>query len=168
MIKIVGGFFALMVMISAGTVYSLKEATERLDARKAQLSAQILKDRAAIKVLRAEMAYLSQPDRLQKLSERFLALRPARSFQMAEDVRALAGREAMQQVSLPVDAFPVLLPQTKPEVRTKRPDRTVPQTTYSHSAGVRKAAHEVRVQKKAEVKKASFYERISVKLEEEE
>jgi len=39
MIRIVAGFFVLMVMISAGTVYSLKETTERLEARKQQLSA---------------------------------------------------------------------------------------------------------------------------------
>lgn len=59
MIKVVASFFVLMVMISAATVYSLKETTKQLEARKQELAAKILKDRNAIKVLRAEMAYLS-------------------------------------------------------------------------------------------------------------
>ncbi|MCF6214947.1 MAG: hypothetical protein L3J58_02115 [Emcibacter sp.] len=124
MIKVVVSFFVLMVVISAGTVYSLKETTERLEARKNQLSAQILKDHAAIKVLRAEMAYLAQPERLQKLSARFLALAPVESGQMAGAINAIATREGAtgkedgqnmyKLVSFPVDEFPVLLPQSKP------------------------------------------------------
>lgn len=154
MIKIVAGFFVVMVMISAGTVYSLKETTERLEARKMQLSAKILKDRAAIKVLRAEMAYLSQPIRLQKLSRRFLALTPSRSYQMAYDVTSISGREGNKLVSYPVDAFPLLLPQEKPAFQKKKYIPRVTLATYP-------------VKKKRQfkkIKKSSFYERISLKL----
>ncbi|NOZ42009.1 MAG: hypothetical protein GXP02_02400 [Alphaproteobacteria bacterium] len=118
MIRVVAVFFIMMVMISVGTVYSLKETTQRLQARKQQLSANILKDRAAIKVLRAEMAYLSQPARLQKLSRRFLALSPARPDQLAKSVSMIASRdsgpEKFKPASAPVDAFPLLLPRERP------------------------------------------------------
>ena len=160
MIKIVASFFMLMVMISAGTVYSLKETTERLEARKQQLSAKILKDRAAIKVLRAEMAYLSQPARLQKLSRRFLDLTPSRSFQMADDVTSVAGREKFELVSLPVDEFPMLMPQEKPAFQKKK-----------YKSHVTLASYPVKKEQKfkqATVKKVNFYERISLKLEEGE
>ncbi len=159
MTRIVAGFFVLMVMISAGTVYSLKETTERLEARKQQLSAKILKDRSAIKVLRAEMAYLSQPERLQKLSKRFLALSPLRPYQMASSINGIAGRDGVQRVSLPVDEFPVLLPQEKPRFEKKNFDRP---TVLASFPVTRKQPIQ-----KTEDKKADFYERISLKLETE-
>jgi len=159
MIKVVAGFFVLMVMISAGTVYSLKETTERLEARKHQLSARILTDRAAIKVLRAEMAYLSQPARLQKLSRRFLALTPSRSYQMAESVNSIAGRQDAQQVSTPVDAFPLLLPQEKPAFEKKK--YNTQQVSYSPQ---RLPVEHPRI-KNPKIEKTGFYERISLKLE---
>jgi len=154
MIKIVASFFVLMVIISAGTVYSLKETTQRLEARKMQLSASILKDRAAIKVLRAEMAYLSQPQRLQKLSRRFLALTPSRSYQMAEGVTSIAGRENFKLVSFPVDEFPLLIPQEKPTFQKKK----------FNSRVVLASSPVKRKQEYKKVKKTNFYERISLKL----
>lgn len=171
MIKIVAGFFIMMVVISAGAVYSLKETTERLEARKQQLSAKILKDRSSIKVLRAEMAYLSQPERLQKLSKRFLALSPSRAYQMTSSVNAIAGRDDMKLVSLPADEFPVLLPQEKPEFQRKKFDQSVVLATYplkptGQKAKVVKASF-VKTSLKPNVKK-SFYERISLKVGEEE
>jgi hypothetical protein len=150
----------MMVMISAGSVYSLKETTDRLEARKMQLSTKILKDRAAIKVLRAEMAYLSQPERLQKLSRRFLALTPSRSYQMAEDVTSIAVREDSQLVSFPVDEFPVLMPQEKPAFQNNKYKTRVAQASYPAK---KKPAAE-----KFKIRKVSFYERISLKLEKEQ
>ncbi|VAX07740.1 hypothetical protein MNBD_ALPHA03-1383 [hydrothermal vent metagenome] len=170
MIKVVVSFFVLMVVISAGTVYSLKETTERLEARKHQLSAQILKDRAAIKVLRAEMAYLSQPERLQKLSARFLALTPAHSAQMAGAINAIATREEAtgeengqnryKLVSFPVDQFPVLLPQNKPQIRTQARTQARTQIRFQN-----KKVNKIKDKK---AKSASFYDRISLTLGNEE
>ncbi len=164
MIKVVAGFFVLMVMISAATVYSLKETTKRLEARKLELAAKILKDRNAIKVLRAEMAYLSQPDRLQKLSDRFLALVPSHSDQMVASVNSVAGRDEVRLVSLPVDAFPLLLPQEKPVFQKRRFDRKM-HLAAAPAAPVVKAEKIAKAEKaETKVKKASFYERISTKL----
>lgn len=157
MIRIVGGFFVLMVMISAGTVYSLKETTERLEARKQQLFARILQDRSAIKVLRAEMAYLSRPERLQKLSRRFLALSPMRPDQMADSLEAIAGRDDVLHVSLPVDSFPLLLPREKPHFTAKKYNRPLVKAV---SSGDRK-----QIVRKITLHKTSFYERLDHKLD---
>ena len=166
MIKVVGSFFILMVMISAGTVYSLKETTERLEAHKQELSAKILKDRNAIKVLRAEMAYLSQPERLKKLSSRFLALTPSHSDQMVMSVSGIAGRDEVKMVTQLVDEFPVLIPQEKPAFEQKRYHQKVHLATYPVAVAVEKREVPTLV-KSSQVKKVSFYERISVKLESE-
>ena len=175
MIKVVVGFFVLMVMISAGTVFSLKETTERLEARKQQLSSLILKDRSAIKVLRAEMAYLSQPDRLQKLSRRFLALSPSRSDQMVDNVNAIASREDFQMARMPADVFPLLLPQDKPAFHKKKYQQRefkAPVVLVSYPAMKKQPLKKTHVQKvhvqKVRAKKAGFYERISLKLGEGE
>ena len=165
MIKVVASFFVLMVMISAGTVYSLKETTERLEARKNQLSASILQDRAAIKVLRAEMAYLSQPERLQKLSRRFLDLVPSRSYQMAGGVNRIKGREDFKLVSLPVDEFPQLLPQEKPAFQKKKYNAKA--TMASHQVGKKSNLRKASFVKEKN-REVGFYERLSLKLGESE
>jgi len=187
MIKVVVSFFVLMVMISAGTVYSLKETTTRLEARKHKLSAQILKDRAAIKVLRAEMAYLSQPERLQKLSARFLALAPAGWAQMAGAVNAISVREEggadqRKLVSFPVDEFPLLLPRKKPKFNVAKYDRSIMRASYKsdgpvhrsensvyRSEGLGKEKQKIITHIRApKTKKLNFYDRISLKIEENE
>lgn len=164
MIKIVAGFFILMVVISAGTVYSLKETTKQLSARKQQLSADLLKDRAAIKVLRAEMAYLSEPGRLQKLSTRFLALSTIKTNQLALSLAlslgSIAGRENIELASYPVDDFPVLLPQDKPAFKKENYDKKIIFVSYP-------LEQEKNIQKTV-VRQGGFYERISLKLGGEE
>jgi len=166
MIKVVSSFFIMMVIISAGTVYSLKEATDQLEARKQQLSANILKDRAAIKVLRAEMAYLSQPERLQKLSQRFLVLSPYGSDQMAQRITSIATRENQKKVALSADDFPILLPQEKPAFQEKKP-AFQGKKTGSKAILVSYPTENIHKPHKEKEKKIDFYERISLKLEEE-
>lgn len=115
MIKIFAAFAVLTVMISTASVYNLKQATEDLEERKRNISADILKDREAIKVLRAEMAYLSRPERLERLSRRHLVLDTPLTDQITTDLSDLTVRENMQLANLPVDNFQLLLPRQKPD-----------------------------------------------------
>ncbi|MEN3976304.1 hypothetical protein [Emcibacter sp. SYSU 3D8] len=65
----------VLVVVSYG-LYNLKYEVEDLQDHANSLRAQMDEDRRAIKVLEAEWAYLSRPDRLQKLSQKFLPLQP--------------------------------------------------------------------------------------------
>ncbi len=115
MIKIFAAFAVLTVMISTASVYNLKQATENLEEMKREISADILKDREAIKVLKAEMAYLSRPERLERLSRRHLVLDTPSTGQIASDLSDLSVRENVQLANLPVDNFQLLLPRQKPD-----------------------------------------------------
>ncbi len=65
----------VLIVVSYG-LYNLKYEVEDLQDHANSLRAQMDEDRRAIKVLEAEWAYLSRPDRLQKLSAKFLVLQP--------------------------------------------------------------------------------------------
>ena len=65
----------VLIVVSYG-LYNLKYEVEDLQDHANGLRAQMEEDRRAIKVLEAEWAYLSRPDRLQKLSAKFLTLQP--------------------------------------------------------------------------------------------
>lgn len=165
MIKVISSFFFLMVLVSAGAVYSTKEAAENLEVQKRLLSAKILKDRAAIKVLRAEMAYLSQPARLKKLSNRFLALSPYGSYQMAHNINSIAARGEAVRVSIPLDEFPLLLPQEKPRFQESRYKEPLVQVAYEPKAIEKKTMLKSPKKSNRNIKKIGFYERMSLKLE---
>ena len=160
MIRIVASFAVLLVMVSAGAVYNLKEATEQLEERKRELAGKILEDKAAIKVLRAEMAYLSRPERLQRLSDRFLALKQTENLQLTSSLDDIAGRGEVRTTRLPADNFQLLLPQAKPE--------QVPDKYYTAPVKVAERRDEMQaaVKKKPEqAPRKSFFERIMVKLD---
>lgn len=121
MIKIFAAFAILTVMISTASVYNLKQATYDLEEKKRDISAHILKDREAIKVLKAEMAYLSRPERLERLSRRHLVLDATQNDQLAAVLNELTIRDNIQMVNLPIDNFQMFLPRKKPEpCSTKR------------------------------------------------
>ncbi|MDA7569641.1 hypothetical protein N8742_08080 [Emcibacteraceae bacterium] len=105
MIKLFALFTVLTVIISTAAVYNLKQGTYDLEEEKRTISSKILKDREAIKVLKAEMAYLSRPERIERLSKRHLVLASTTNEQMVSDVKELSERENVQLVSLPIDNF---------------------------------------------------------------
>jgi cell division protein FtsL len=115
MIKLIA---MLMVMISAGFVYNLKEKTYDLENEKNSIISQIHKDQEAIKVLNAEMAYLSRPERLERLARKHLVLESSVNEQMITDVSALTVRNNMKLATLPIDNFQLLLPRQKPEPKS--------------------------------------------------
>ncbi|MDC0081288.1 hypothetical protein OAI34_02685 [Emcibacteraceae bacterium] len=118
MIKIFAAFAILTVMISIGSVYSLKQATYNLEEKKRDIRAKILMDREEIKVLKAEMSYLSRPERLERLSRRHLVLAATTTNQLAQDVGSLTIRDNIQLAGRPVDNFQLLLPRQKPFLKS--------------------------------------------------
>jgi len=165
MIRIFAAIAVLTVMISTASVYNLKQATYDLEEKKQDISAQILKDRQAIKVLKAEMAYLSRPDRLERLSRRHLVLDATKNEQLVVDLNELTVRGDVQMANMPVDNFQLLLPRQKPnpltfvkinEKQNKAAD--VRLASYANSA------EKQNVILKKEPEQKSLYERILAKI----
>ncbi|MGE0668252.1 MAG: hypothetical protein AB7O49_16985 [Sphingomonadales bacterium] len=92
----------VLIVVSYG-LYNLKYEVEDLQDHADALRAQMDEDRRAIKVLEAEWAYLSRPDRLQTLSEKFLTLEPT----VARQVGGLADLrlKPMDQILAPQPAL---------------------------------------------------------------
>lgn len=105
----------VLIVVSYG-LYNLKYEVEDLQDHANGLRAQMEEDRRAIKVLEAEWAYLSRPDRLQKLSQKFLVLQPtvARQVGGVADLRL----KPMDDILAPqptIDASGVAAPAALPQ-----------------------------------------------------
>lgn len=167
MIRIFAAFAVITVIISTTAVYSLKQATEDLEQRKREISSDILKDREAIKVLRAEMAYLSRPERLERLSRRHLVLDTPTTDQITSDISELTVRENVQLAKFPVDNFQLLLPRQKPDPKNIFRDKNI--NTDNGVASVVSVAADTNTSTKTEQEESqkeqmSLYERILAKI----
>ncbi|MEX0696628.1 MAG: hypothetical protein WD014_04610 [Dongiaceae bacterium] len=72
-------------------LFQVKDDVQVLEEELTRLNQQILRDRAAIHVLRAEWSYLNDPARLTELSRRYLELAPVAAEQIT-DLDALPER----------------------------------------------------------------------------
>jgi cell division protein FtsL len=80
----------LILIVLAGTgLFLVKHEVQDLEEKLARYDEDIAKDREAIHVLRAEWAYLTQPDRLSKLAQRHLGLKPPAAGQIVESLDRL-------------------------------------------------------------------------------
>lgn len=83
-------FVWLFLVVLAGTgLFLVKHEVQDLEEKLARYDEDIAKDREAIHVLRAEWAYLTQPDRLSKLAQRHLGLKPPAAGQIVESLDVL-------------------------------------------------------------------------------
>lgn len=83
MLRFVTIFFIILVTgVSAG-LYHVKYSVDRMERRAMALKAEIAEEQEAISLLEAEWSALNRPERLQKLSDRFLDLRPIEATQIA-------------------------------------------------------------------------------------
>lgn len=81
--KLVNAILMLGVLVSAYVLYSHEHATRDAEREIAKLKAGIADQREAIKVLGAEWASLTRPDRLQTLAQEHLQLRTPSALQFA-------------------------------------------------------------------------------------
>jgi cell division protein FtsL len=83
-LMMLGWIVGIAVLVAA--LFHLKYQVEGLDQRLALIERGIDRDREAIRVLKAEWAYLNRPERLERLARSYLQLRPASPY----DVRTLS------------------------------------------------------------------------------
>ena len=83
----------LLVVVLAVVLYLGKTFAGDERTRIAQVEQQITKEQARVRVLRAEVAYLEQPDRLERLAREYLGMEPigAEHEAPAADLPKLAG-----------------------------------------------------------------------------
>jgi len=80
--KLFNAFLVLGVLISGFLLYSLEYATRSLERKIASAERQIKESKEGIKLLNAEWASLSRPERLQRLAEEHLHLETIKAEQI--------------------------------------------------------------------------------------
>lgn len=89
MIRRFATLISLMLVVAAAFgLYIVKYRVQAIQAEIAALTHQLEDERESLHVAAAEWAYLSQPERLQKLASKYLKMRPVDVSQVAaiEDV----------------------------------------------------------------------------------
>ncbi|MDE2383224.1 MAG: cell division protein FtsL [Alphaproteobacteria bacterium] len=81
MIKLANAFLVVNVLIAAFFLYSLEHATRALERNIAKTEKSITDERERIKLLNAEWASLTRPDRIQKMAEEQLGLKTIQAQQ---------------------------------------------------------------------------------------
>ncbi len=83
--RLLNGFLLLVLFSAAVGLYWLDQRIEGRRAAIAELESKILRERTAIRVLRAEWAYLSNPDVIEARAERYLDLRRPHPARILDD-----------------------------------------------------------------------------------
>jgi hypothetical protein len=71
MVRYINIFFILLVVVGAAAVYDMKLAAKKSASHVAELQREIDEEREAIQHLKAEWSMLNQPERLQRLVDRY-------------------------------------------------------------------------------------------------
>ena len=82
MIRVSTLIWAMLVAMSGYAMFQVKSEVGRLDKQLAAVNRQIADDREQIRTLNIEWATLTQPQRLQVLSDRVLQLQPIRTYML--------------------------------------------------------------------------------------
>ncbi len=82
MVKVLNAFLVFGVLIAAFFMYSLEHSTRGLERQIAKLKTGISDERETIKLLDAEWASLTRPERLQRLAEEQLNLQSLKAIQI--------------------------------------------------------------------------------------
>lgn len=109
MIRTLSAISVVLLMLVSFELYNGVHRVKAQEQQLASLKAQIGREAEAIRVLRAEWTYLNQPDRLQDLARRHLALAPTGAPQIVVLTSLpIRGGEALRQAAPAVE--PRILP----------------------------------------------------------
>jgi cell division protein FtsL len=108
--------WVVLTVISASGLYLVKQEVLGLEEQVARLDDKIARDREAIRVLHAEWAYLTNPDRLAQLAAKHLGLKPPQAGQIADTVEKLPPPRDPQEP----DIVPSTKDSAKPTLATMR------------------------------------------------
>jgi hypothetical protein len=75
----------ILCSVTVYTLFNIKNSVMTIRMELNEVNNQIRYERDAIHLLKAELAYLSSPERLHKLNERYLALKETKVSQMIGD-----------------------------------------------------------------------------------
>lgn len=103
-----------LVIVMAGGLYQLKQGVEAKDQIVQQLHQNYIEDQRAIRVLKAEWAYLNSPAYLQELAGRHLRLRPTAPSQIIRSPSLIPLRRGLGVRVAPRPDFRYPAPRTKP------------------------------------------------------
>jgi len=111
MIRLASLFWLALVLVSGFAMFKVKYAVQDLDDELGRVRKQSVAEQQEIRVLNAEWAYLTQPERLAELNRKFLSLAPIPTKQLQRTVDEIPLRPPPR--SLPV-AEAAAEPETEP------------------------------------------------------
>lgn len=84
MLKVVNGLLVIALLVAAFTVYSLEYSIKQGEREIAAAKAKARETRETMKLLDAEWSMLSRPERLQRLADEYLELKPQTAVQTVD------------------------------------------------------------------------------------
>ncbi len=80
--RLVPLFWLALILIAGATLMQISYQVDQKERELRKLTTQLIAHEDSIRVLKAEWAYLNQPQRLEKLSAKYLALKPVQVAQL--------------------------------------------------------------------------------------
>lgn len=100
MMRLLNAVLVIGLLVSAYFVYSLEHKTRSGEREITRIKAETAEEIEATKLLNAEWSFLTRPDRVEQLSQKFLTLHPIVPQQIIKE-QAIAERVPAQPVVAP-------------------------------------------------------------------
>jgi len=85
--------FFLLALLGGFLLFKVKYEVVEIEQKLAQAQLQILREKETLHILKAEWSHLNEPQRLQKLAQKYLEIVPMRTDQIAAVVKDNKNRD---------------------------------------------------------------------------